>query len=225
MALPTGTLVVVYTSFADPAFGFQSEIVATRSLDGGVSFSAPVRVAPLATTSIPAVRTFPLASAEVDGAGKMYVAWEGCAVAGACSTSRIVLSTSSDGISWTPAQVVTSAPSTVDHFLPGIGADPLTPGRLALVFHSIPDDCADDSACPGIDVFQTTSKDGGRTWTKQQRLTAEPVALDWIARTRIGLMLGDYVSTSYVRGRPVSVFVLAAARVGSRFREAVFAYR
>jgi hypothetical protein len=120
---------------------------------------------------------------------------------------------------------VTSAGSTVDHFLPGIGADPSASGRLALVFHSIPEDCADDSACAGIDVFQTTSKDGGRTWTKQQRLTAEPVALEWIARTRIGLMLGDYVSTSYVQARPVSVFVLAAARVGPRFREAVFAYR
>jgi Ca2+-binding RTX toxin-like protein len=225
MVLPDGTLVVVYTSFADPAFGFQSEVVATRSTDGGATFSAPARVAPLATTSIPEVRTFALASAEVDGGGRIYVVWEGCARSGACSDSRIILSTSLDGVSWTPAQTVTSAGSTVDHFLPGIGADPATAGRLALVFHSIPDDCADVPTCPGIDVFQTTSKDGGRTWTKQQRLTAEPMALEWLARTRIGLMLGDYVSTSYVRGRPVSVFVIAAARVGSRFREAVFAYR
>jgi hypothetical protein len=225
LVLPDGTLVVVYTSFADLRFGFQSEIVATRSMDGGASFSAPVRVAPLATASIPAVRTFALASAEVDATGKMYVAWEGCAGAGACATSRIVLSTSTDGISWTPAQTVTSARSTVDHFLPGLGADPSAPGRLALVFHSIPDGCADDPACPGIDVFQTTSKDGGRTWTKQQRLTAEPVALDWIARTRIGLMLGDYVSTSFARGRPVSVFSLGAERVKGRFRQAIFAYR
>ncbi len=225
MVLPDGTVVVVYTSFADFRFGFQSEVVATRSTDGGASFSAPVRVAPLSTASIPEVRTFALASTEVDGAGRMYVAWEGCTGVGACPASRIVLSTSTDGISWTPAQTVTSARSTVDHFLPGLGADPSTPGRLALVFHSIPDDCASESSCAGIDVHQTTSKDGGRTWTKQQRLTAEPVALDWIARTRIGLMLGDYVSTSYVRGRPVSVFVLAAERVKGKFRQATFAYR
>jgi hypothetical protein len=223
MVLPDGTLVVQYTAFAEAGPG--SEIVATRSTDGGASFSAPVRVAPLATASIPAVRTFALASAEVDGAGKMYVAWEGCTGAGACPASRIVLSTSTDGISWTPAQTVTSASSAVDHFLPGLAADAATPGKLALVFHSIPDFCAVDSACAGIDVFQTTSKDGGRTWTKQQRLTAEPVALDWIARTRIGLMLGDYVSTSYVRGRPVSVYSLAAGRVKDRFRQAIFAYR
>jgi hypothetical protein len=38
-------------------------------------------------------------------------------------------------------------------------------------------------------------------------------------------MLADYVSTSFVRGRPVSVFVLASARVNGRFRQATFAYR
>ncbi len=38
-------------------------------------------------------------------------------------------------------------------------------------------------------------------------------------------MLGDYVSTSYVGVRPVSVVVIAASRVGNAFREAAFAYR
>jgi hypothetical protein len=225
LVLPNGTLVVVYTAFADPRFGGRSELQATRSSDGGASFSSPERVAFLSTANIPAMRTFALASAEVDAAGRMYVAWEGCPGAGPCTASRIVMTTSVDGVSWTPAQSVTAAGSGVDHFLPGIAANPAVSGRLALVFHSIPDDCANDATCPGIDVFQTTSKDGGRTWSKQQRLTAEPVQLDSIARTRIGLMLGDYVSTSFVRGRPVSVFVLASPRVNGRYREATFAYR
>ena len=102
---------------------------------------------------------------------------------------------------------------------------PQPTGRLALVFHSIPDDCANVPACPGIDVFHTQSTDGGRTWSKQQRLTAESIELDSIARTRIGLMLADYVSTSFVRGRPVSVFMLASPRISGRFRQATFAYR
>jgi len=225
LVLPDGTLVVVYTAFADPRFGARSELAATRSTDGGATFSAPVRVAPLSTASIPAIRTFALASAEVDAAGRMYITWEGCPVGGPCSASRIVLSTSVDGVTWTPAQAVTTGSQAVDHFLPSVAASPTAAGRLALVYHSIPDDCADDETCAGIDVFHTTSKDGGRTWSRQQRLTAEPVALDWIARTRIGLMLGDYVSTSFVRGRPVSVFVLASARVNGRFRQATFAYR
>lgn len=225
LTLPNGNLVVVYTAFAGERSGAQSELSATRSTDGGASFSAPVRVAPLATASIPAMRTFALASAEVDGAGRMYVTWEGCPGGGSCSTSRIVMATSVDGVTWTPAQAVTSGSSSVDHFLPGIGANPSASGRIALVYHSIPDDCANVPTCPGIDVYQTTSKDGGRTWSSQQRLTAEPMKLEWIARTRLGLMLADYVSTSFVRGRPVSVFVLASPRIGSRFRQATFAYR
>jgi RTX calcium-binding nonapeptide repeat (4 copies) len=225
IVLPNGTLVVVYTAFTDDRSGAQSEVSATRSTDGGASFSAPVRVAPLSTASIPAIRTFALASAEVDGAGRIYVTWEGCPGAGSCSASRIVMATSVDGVSWTPAQAVTSGTAAVDHFLPGIGANPSAAGRLALVYHSVPDDCANVSGCPGIDVYQTTSRDGGRTWSRQQRLTAEPIALEWIARTRLGLMLADYVSTSFVRGRPVSVFVLASPRIGDRFRQATFAYR
>jgi BNR repeat-like domain/RTX calcium-binding nonapeptide repeat (4 copies) len=225
LVLPDGTLVVVYTAFADPRFGARSEVAATRSADGGATFSAPVRVALLSSASIPAIRTFSLASAEVDAAGRIYVAWEGCPGSGSCSASRVVLSTSLDGISWTPAQSVTAGSPAVDHFLPGLGANPATAGRLALVYHSIPDDCANDSTCAGIDVFQTTSSDGGRTWSKQQRLTPEPIALAAIARTRLGLMLADYVSTSFVRGRPVSVFVLASERVNGRFRQSTFAYR
>ena len=224
LVLPNGTLIVVYTAFADPRSGARSEIQATRSTDGGASFSAPVRAALFSTAAIPAMRTFALASAEVDAAGRMYVAWEGCP-GDSCSASRIVMTTSVDGVTWTPAQSVTAGGSGVDHFLPGIAANPAAAGRLALVFHSIPDDCANLPPCPGIDVFHTTSKDGGRTWSKQQRLTAEPIALDSIAHTRIGLMLADYVSTSYVRGRPVSVFVLASPRVNGRYRQAAFAYR
>jgi RTX calcium-binding nonapeptide repeat (4 copies) len=224
LVLPNGTLIVVYTAFADPRSGARSEIQATRSTDGGASFSAPVRAALFSTAAIPAMRTFALASAEVDAAGRMYVAWEGCP-GDSCSASRIVMTTSVDGVTWTPAQSVTAGGSGVDHFLPGIAANPAAAGRLALVFHSIPDDCANLPACPGIDVFQTTSKDGGRTWSKQQRLTAEPIALGSIAHTRSGLMLADYVSTSYVRGRPVSVFVLASPRVNGRYRQAAFAYR
>jgi BNR repeat-like domain/RTX calcium-binding nonapeptide repeat (4 copies) len=225
LVLPNGMLVVVYTAFGDPRSGARSELAATRSTDGGVTFSAPARVAPLSTASIPAIRTFSLASAEVDAAGRMYVAWEGCPGGGSCSASRIVMSTSVDGVSWTPGQGVTTGSQAVDHFLPGIGANPAANGRLALVYHSIPDDCANVAGCPGIDVFHTRSTDGGRTWSKQQRLTAEPMTLDSIARTRLGLMLADYVSTSFVRGRPVSVFVLASARVNGRFRQATFAYR
>lgn len=221
---PNGALVVVYGSYAQRSSS-ENAIVASRSVDGGASFAPPVPAAPVSTASIPDVRTFSLPTVEADGSGRIYAAWEGCSGAGGCSVSRVVLTSSADGVTWNAATPVTTGPAGVDHFLPGLGADPSASGRLALVYHAIPDGCANDPACPGIEVFFKTSANGGRTWSRAQRLTAEPVALDWIARTRSGRMLGDYVSTSFVRGRPVAAFSLAAKRTGATFRQAIFAHR
>jgi len=54
-------------------------------------------------------------------------------------------------------------------------------------------------------------------------LNAESMPLSWIAFTPRGRMVADYISTSWVAGRPVSVFSLAASRSGGRFRQAIFA--
>jgi hypothetical protein len=224
VSLPDGTLVVVYTAFASGG-AFRSEIVASRSTDGGASFTAPVAVAPLSGASIPAIRTFSLATVEADAAGRIYAAWEGCPTSGACSASRIVMSTSTDGIAWTAPVSITVPSVGHDHFLPGLGADPAVAGRLALVYHSVPDDCANRQGCPGVNAYFRTSANGGRTWSKAQRLTAETMPLDAIPRTRSGLMLADYVSTSYVRGRPIAIFIVAAPRIRGVFRQATFAYR
>ena len=109
----------------------------------------PSRAALLSTAAIPAMRTFALASAEVDAAGRMYVVWEGCPGGGTCSASRIVMSTSVDGVSWTPAQSVTPAAAGGRPLPPGDRRQPGDSGRLALVFHSIPDDCANVADVPG----------------------------------------------------------------------------
>lgn len=221
---PDGAVVLAYTAFADPQLAPSSEIQATRSTDGGVTWSAPVRVASFEMGSIPALRTFALVSAEADAAGRMYLSWEGCRAETGCAARRILFSSSLDGVSWTPVTAITSTPASTSQFLPGLGADPSANGRLTLVYHAIPVGCAEDESCPGIDVFRQSSSDGGASWTKPQRLTAQPIALDWIARTRLGLMLADYVSTSYLAGTPISIFVLAAERTGSRFRQSVFAH-
>ena len=221
LTLPDGTLVIVYTAFAGTSTG-SSEIQAVRSVDGGVTFSSAVRVASFEMLSIPAMRTFALVSAETDESGRMYLAWEGC-LGTDCAARRILLSSSVDGVAWTAARAVTKGGAGISHFLPGLGVDPAATGKLTLVYHSMPMFCSTDAKCPGVDVFRQSSSDGGASWTAAQKLTAEPVDLDWIARTRLGLMLADYVSTSYVLGRPVSVFILGAQRFGAQFRQSVFA--
>jgi hypothetical protein len=49
------------------------------------------------------------------------------------------------------------------------------------------------------------------------------MAISWLPDTGLGRMLGDYVSTSYVRGRPIPVFALASEPFAGRLREAIYA--
>ncbi len=93
--LPDGTLVLVFNVFVggdDQGEGERAdEIDATRSTDGGATFSAPVVAARFTAAAIQGIRTESLSSAEVDGVGRVYVAWEGCPGGDRCSASRILL--------------------------------------------------------------------------------------------------------------------------------------
>src|SRR5262249_58625879 len=97
------------------------------------------------------------------------------------------------------------------------------PPRLSVVYYTVPKDCFEPRACPGIDVWLASSRDGGQSWRKPQRLNAESMALAWLARTTGSFFVGDYVSTSFANGQAVPVFVLASAPIGGRLRQAGFA--
>ncbi len=222
---PDGTLVVVFaTQFG--VIADEDQIVAIRSMDGGASFGPAVQVATLQAEQIQGMRSPPLPSAEVDAAGRLYVAWSDCRFSEECVDNRVVLVTSLDGIGWSePAPVGPFQPG-MDAFLPGLGVDPLTAGgtaRVAVVYHTLPHGCSYTPSCPGVDVWLVSSANGGRTWGRAQRLNAESMPLEWIADSGIGRMLGDYVSTSFVNGRAIPVFALAAERDFDSFRQAIFA--
>ena len=101
----------------------RSEIEATRSTDGGalVLGTRPCRI-PLhggdpGNANVRAC--LPLRSTRP---GACTSRGEGCPGAGvSAAASRIVMTTSVDGVDWTPAQAVTAGGSGVDHFLPGLG--------------------------------------------------------------------------------------------------------
>jgi hypothetical protein len=134
-----------------------------------------------------------------------------------------VLSTSTDGVTWTAPARIPLAPvaSTFSAFIPGVAADPAHPGRLGLVFaYYTPGSCP--RACT-LEMGFTSSQNGGRTWTALQRLDAQPMQLTWLARAEGGRMVGDYFSTSFAGGRVVPVFALATSPLAGRFREGIFA--
>jgi hypothetical protein len=227
---PDGALVLVFAAFAafarfdDPE---ASELAAVVSNDGGVRFTPRVRISRLDEEVVIGVRAPALPSVEIDGGGTIYAAWHDCRFRPGCLLNDIVVARSSDGIRWSqPVRVPTLPVERETHvFVPGLAVDPATSGRrtrLALTYHLKPQDCG-FTRCPGLHVELITSNDAGTTWSRPQRLSAEPMPLDWLAETGLGRMTGDYISTSFAGGRPVPVFSLATQPVSGRFQQAIFA--
>jgi RTX calcium-binding nonapeptide repeat (4 copies) len=202
---PTGELVVAYLWEAG-----QFAIAASRSTDGGATWSAPVRVADIdGSCAIRGFRAFPLPSADVDAAGRIWIAWHDCEAAGG-SRNAVFVSSSPDGAAWSARAAVTRGRNAV---LPAIGIDGAT-GRVAIAFMRY--------GVAGIDVDLVESPNGV-SWGAPRRLSAQSMRLTWMPNTTSGRMLGDYISVHYARTRPLVVWVLANEPVGSSFRQAVYA--
>jgi hypothetical protein len=203
VVLPNGTLVIPIND---------DEIAAVRSTDGGASFSPAIRVAPLSFGPSPGLRAAALPVAEVGADGTIVLAWPDCRFRAGCGANDIVISRSRDGLSWTPPAAVPLGAG--NHVIPGLAADRSRPGRLALAYYT-------DSA-RRLAVGFVSSIDGGATWTRPARLSPERMSFNRIARAG-GVMVGDYISTSFAGGRAVPVFTLAQSPRGGLFRQATYA--
>ena len=237
MPRPDGSLVVVYAvgaaedegdDDAGEALGatpLSAEVLAATSRDGGASFAPSVHVSDLTAAEVPRFRAPPLPSADVSANGRLFVVWSDCRLDPSCERNRIVLSTSPDGQSWSSPVPIAPAGATETQFVPGLGVDPSTSGagqRAAVVYYGLSRTCAKGVPCPRIDAWLVTSANGGARWGPPRRLDAQPMQIDWLPLAN-GRFLGDYLSTSYVAGRPVPVFALAVAPWGGKLREAIMA--
>ncbi len=224
---PNGNVIVPIESTVNP------EMVAFQSTNGGVSWSAPVSISTIQYhADAGGIRSGPLPSAAMDGAGSVWVVWEDCRFRNSCSTNDLVYSTSSDGVNWS---AVTRIPiddvsSTVDHFIPGIGIDPSTSGstaHVALHYYSYSQASCSVSTCQ-LSVGYISSANGGTTWNTPTTLTSAPMLLSWLPNSQNGLMVGDYIATAFVNGIPFGAFAVAQQTSGGNsggtltFNEAVY---
>ena len=220
VALPDGTVVVPFESL-------NGKIEAFTSTDGGASWTKGVEVSSIRFHPVAGgLRTSPLPSAEVDAAGRVFVAWEDCRFRARCFSNDIVFSTSTDGVNWSATARVPIDPvtSTADHFIPGLAVDPTTSGsgtHLALTYYFYP-----NAACGGachLEVGYISSPDAGAHWGAATQL-AGPMALSEIANTSQGPMVGDYISTSFTRGSATTVFAVGLQQPSATtFDEAMYA--
>jgi hypothetical protein len=210
---PDGALTIVFNVG-------QAGVYSVHSLDGGATFAAPVGIAPLAQASQPLLRAPSLPTATVDAAGRIFVAWADCRFRPGCDGNTIVLTTSTDGSTWTPRIRI---PGTgFDSFVPGIAAHPTISGRVSIVTYFRNSNSCSAATC-SFGVSVTKSRDGGATWTKPQRLDGASPRYSWLANAG-GQFVGDYVGAAYAGGRFVPVFALASPPLGTdRLRQYMMA--
>jgi hypothetical protein len=213
---PNGTVIVPYEGGGIDVFS---------STNGGVSWGKSQAIATINSHfDGGGIRNPNLPSVGIDGAGKVFVLWSDCRFRTSCSSNDIVMSSSSDGKTWSAvARIpIDATSSTVDHFLPGIGIDPATSGstaHLTVVYYYYPVSNCTASTCQ-LDVGFTTSSDGGATWTAGAKIFG-PMKLAWLPVSDNGPMVADYIGVSYVNGNAFGVFAAAAAPSGNTLREAM----
>lgn len=205
---PNGRVVVPFEALGGQIRAFSSE-------DGGATWDASVLVSRIHSHRVPGVRTSPLPSAEINADGTVYVAWQDSSFENG-TANDIVYSTSTGGTTWSPVTRIPIDPvgSGVDHFIPGLAVNPVTSGahtQLALTYYFDANPSCSGSTCE-IETGFTSSIDNGATWSTPVALSA-PMQLGWLAPTNQGVMVGDYISTSFLAGqqRVIGVFASASA--------------
>jgi BNR repeat-like domain len=217
---PNGTVIVpIENAIGDAMLAF-------TSTNGGTSWSASATISSITDHLVAGnLRTSALPSAAIDAAGKVYAIWQDCRFRTGCSSNDLVMSTSTDGITWTsPARIpIDPLTSTVDHFIPGLAIEPATSGstaHLGLTYYFYGSANCDASTCALYAGF-ISSPDGGATWTAPTTL-AGPMSPAWLPNTFAGLMVGDYVSTAYSGGKAFAIFAAAQANSGTIFDEPMY---
>jgi hypothetical protein len=189
---PDGTVIVPTDNANETAIG------AFNSTNGGASWSATTTIATIRHHTVAgSLREGPLPSAEIDGAGTVYVAWTDCRFRQSCRANDIVVahSLNGTGTSWSTVTriPIDSTGSKIDHFIPGLAVNKATSGstaQLGLTYYFYP------QGTTQLSVGFISSANAGSTWSAPQT-AASGMSSTYAANTSQGRMVGDYISTSY----------------------------
>ena len=181
--LGAGSTVLV-AWYQQPNLSLQARILSSRSLDGGLSWSAPSVVA----TGVFARGDPPFPT--VVRAGTGFVAcWQQYAV---WPRERIAWSKSPDGASWSHARVVAQPPGAGDGAQPALaaGAD----GQLWLAFYRF------DRRSTAVELWSSSA--GTETWKRRAVLMRRAVPRSGSS------FLGDYEGLAATRKWVIAAFVM-----------------
>ena len=149
----------------------------------------------------------------------MKRAWwaAGAAAALALVAASSLLAASADGVNWSAPVRIGTGPATggTYYVLPGLAANPARARQLGVAFYRLRGEA--------IDAYFVSSNDDGANWSAPRRLSPQSMSRAWMPDTQYGPMLADYISTSYVDGRPIPIVVLAGRPRGGQLQQSVFA--
>jgi hypothetical protein len=197
----------------------ETAVLAFTSTNGGTSWGSTVTVASISHhAEAGSLRSGALITAEIDGAGIVYVVWSDNRFERAGRANDLVMSTSTNGTSWTAVARIPADPvgSGVDHFIPGIAVDRSTSGttaHLVVAFYYYPVSKCSSSTCK-LDVGYVSSTNSGSSWSSTTNITG-PMTLSWLPNTTQGRMVGDYISADFAGGTVAfPAFAVASAPTG-----------
>ena len=220
---PNGNVIV-------PIYGYDLKtgaegLYSYRSTTGGASWTNLLKIASSTYSSASAFyRGGSLPSAAIDQQGKVYLAWAGCYFEPNCNADDLVLTTTTDGLTWTSLQRIPldAVGSGVEHITAGLAVDSSTSGsaaHLAVTYYSWPYAGCSASTCQ-ISVGFASSLNGGASWSQHQTL-AGPMLATWWANTNQGYMTGDYIATAIASSthQAVTAFPVATAPSGQTLNQ------
>jgi hypothetical protein len=226
---PDGRVVVPYQATVVlslvPPISLGIAIDSFSSLNGGLSWASPVKIADLHRRFFGLTYRAPgFPSVGVGGDGRVYVVWQDCQFEPGCAAEDLVMSTTKNGRRWSSLTRVPTGPrgSGRDSLTPAIAVDGSTGGprtHVAITFYR--DSHAGCAAPCTLSVLTVASHDGGKQWSRPRLLTSG-IDTSWLAQTHFGPMTGDYIGETFTfGGSAVGVFAVAKPPTGRTLRERV----